>query len=391
VLTSQIEKYKSLIGDVDSQLKMTRDWYGATTDAVLNNNPKSKINLSTDEVNLYKEFDNDRNGVKYQEYINKLKKQYPDITTEGLPNQGGIATRTTVESPQVREARNHLAKYINTKNKVDEGKSNFLKFARTDVIDSDAIKFDKKDSEYIANELLKNTTGLQIFDDEGKNLASEKLEGKGISWFDGSGDNYSFSFANGDLPKYIQRYGVKMNVNMAGPSTKLGNGNPVVEVTFSDPTGNIPSNKKYYIPVNKQVSKTISSKYSNNPNPEVRKLSGYIGDDEANYIRSQFLAPSYNRTFGKEGSEPYEHIVNVTSRDGRKIPLIVTNVSDGDENHFTVFMRKTDGSLAPFPIVQLDAEGKPLLNDKGQTIPANRIQGNFANAEDFIQQFQAQR
>jgi len=54
-------------------------------------------------------------------------------------------------------------------------------------------------------------------------------------------------------------------------------------------------------------------------------------------------------------------------------------------------MRKTDGSLAPFPIVQLDAEGKPLLNDKGQTIPANRIQGNFANAEDFIQQFQAQR
>lgn len=388
---------------LDSDLNQRRTWYQQSLEATLNNKV-SGVTVSSNDVALYKEFDNDRDAAKLKKRIAELNYQLthdaigqkipvsaktalkPFTSTKRLPGETDAAynTRMAAQDKKVKDhqakwesvekelkaAQQKLNSYLSVKSRVDKGRDAFLSSIRKDVIDNDAISLNDKDSDDAVNLILSNTQGLRLFDNEGKNTSSITVDGKGLSWGLPGSDDYNLTFADNSLVDYMNNSGTKMKVVRFAPTTKIGSGNAVVEVRFEDPTGEIPANRSYYVELNPHLQKDLATKFKDNKNVGVAKIAESILDDEANEIRRQIIQPSVNQSLGQSGYEPGSFTIFVTSTDGRKIPLKVTKFNEGGANHLNVTMEDKDGNTVPFP-------------------STNGIPGFFNGVEDFITQFKA--
>lgn len=370
ILNVEKNQIKQNLPKIQSDLNARRKWYQGSVDAVLSNNPNAKkdaasgtvaADLTQDEVSLYKEFESDRAGEKMRQDIINLEKKFPKISD---PTEGAHARATSggtmIDSPQVKAAKDKLQNYLQVKKKVDERRDNFLAQIRYTPIDTDAIQLSKDDSKVISDMVFANLQGVKLFDNTG-NKATKlgDLEGKGINWPWKDSDDYRMSFVDdkNNLLNYISRENVTTHIEQVGNTTKIGSGNALLKVRFSDPNGQIPETS-FYLEVTPELQKQIGTKMSQSKNPEVQKIASSLLDDEGNEIRRQLINPSMQRVAGQsEGTDPVTTIVYI--RNGAsKIPLQVTRLSGSDGNtHLNITATTADGQQIPLPGTQSGVPG----------------------------------
>lgn len=345
---------------VQSDLNDRRNWYKTSVEATLTNHKASGVNLTPEEIKLYKEYEKDKGGSSITKQINAKNEEVTKLIGSRIEVTGtkwdkmSVGERQKVieynqklpdlikqKKEEAFQLQQKLDKLIDTKAKVDLGRDNFLKELRKDIIDSDAINLGTKDKATVGKQLFSNTTGYELFDGFGNATASVELEGKGISWFAPTEDNFNMSFADGSLKRYIDRYNVGVNVHRIANSTKIGNGNAVAEVTFDDPTGNIKKNKTYYITLTPEMQRDIGNRFKNHANPEVVGIANQFLDDEGNNIRRQLMRPHVNRVIGNsDGEESGQFKIHVKNSKGNTVPLNVTSFTEGGMTHFHITNEK---------------------------------------------------
>jgi len=339
-----------------SNLNEKRGYYKLATDAVLSNNPKSTVSLSKDEVDLYKEFDKDRDAKKFKESIANLKKQYPD---KEVSTDRGKDIKY-VEDPIVVRAKEKLQKYLSTKSRVDQGREDVFSEIRKSYISTDAIVPNKKENDEVVAMLLNNTQGLQLYDDAGKKASADAFGGTLEKIFGGAGYTMNFQGTN-SLKDYIELNDVGVNIEQIGGTTAIGNGTAVIKVTFDDKTGGIPKGKPFYISTSPEMQKDIATKFKTHKNPAVAAIANNIGDDEANSIRNQLATPATRGIIDRD--QPFRMITIVDNK-GNKIPLKVVEGKNG-------LLNITSQNDIPF--LRVD----------------DNMPGSFKGSEDFIQQLKA--
>lgn len=354
-----------------------------TTDAVLNNTGEynNKPNITENEKKLYNEFMVDRNdpkGIKFQENIEELKKLYPPLLKKGS-NKDNIFSSVYEDSPQVAQAKQKLANYKTIKSKVHTAGDAYLsEVRRGDKINENAVELSAKDSQNMADMIMDNPNGLQLYSSDWHSMDGKQIDEKGLAWL--KHDNYSMSFGptgsglKGNLVDYMNKHGVTMNVHKVGNSTDVGNGNAILEVSFNDPDNIISSVDKYYIVANKEMNTKLGSIFRSSTDVGVSKVGSDILNDEANDIRKQLLQlPSFNRQNGTDGYDGTTTIF-VTNANGQKIPLNVSKFNVGDETKLRVTMTQS-GKEIPLPAIRstgLDNTG--IFN--GIRDLTDQIQGN---------------
>jgi hypothetical protein len=298
---------------VEGELSQRREWYNRTSEMALYNK-----GLSEGERKLYQEFDGDRDGTKFLQHIQDLKKTYPDEVT--VDSEYGTQFRT--EHPEIVNLRKKHREYLNTKKKVDGYRDSVLKELRTSYIKSDAIIPNDQESKDLRDIILANPTGMVLYNTSGERV-NMNLDGQGIKW----NDEYTTSMDGaGGFPDYVQRYGTKLQIDRVAASTNLGGGGPVLQVTIkNDPGGNFKDGEVLYIKGNTALQKALVSKFKGHKNPEVAKIAGDIGDEEANAIRTQIYNPNTTGVMGLEDKKT----IFVTDRNGNKKPLYVTELDNG--------------------------------------------------------------
>jgi hypothetical protein len=320
---------------LESDLNDRRTWYRASTEA-------ATAKLTPDEKEMYKTY-TDKGVETIRGEIEQLRRKFPDKKVGDLTDKAGLSANQTVQSPQVVEANKKLQKYIAIKNKINGGREAFLQTLRKDHVDEDGILMGKQDSEHVQDIILSNPTGLQLYDNAGDKTDGIDLSQVGTKWgifgkLDNKGENNkNFTFADGSLSDYIRNSGTKIITKSIAPTTKLGNGNPVLRVQFDDPTGEIPKDKDYYIVTTPQLAKQIAGKFKTNKNPEVASIANNIDDDLANSIRNQLAKPNIG--------QDQRFLLKVPDNQGNTLPLNVTKI----DNHYNVTFTNQDGAEIPLP------------------------------------------
>lgn len=361
-------KYNQLNKDlpkVMSELDERRKYYNLSTEAALSNNPNAgETVLTKQEVELYNQWANDREGTKHYQEMLKVKPRVtsdPDIIKEDAA-QGKTDKYLSLKKP--------YDAYMAVKKKVDEKRNTFLQNVRTNPVVGDAINLNEADSKAVGNIIFSNTQGYRLYDQNGKPTSGE-LDGNGISLF--NRDNTKFTFTGNQLSNYIKDNKVKVHVEQAANGIRLGTGNAVVKVSFEDPNGEI-DKRPYYIELTPEMQRTIGSKFLNHKNPEVAKIASNMLDDEGNYIRKQLITPNPNRvnSEGVNNFDPIETTIYLRNGD-QQVPIYVTKFISADGvDHLNMQMMK-DGKLVPVPL--------------NPNLPNSGIPGWFKNDEDFIRQY----
>jgi hypothetical protein len=409
----QLLKRKNL---AESELNLRRKYYEMSAQVALTNHESGgNVTLTPEQIELYKKYENDKEGnwynKKLQEITSKIrdnkltredfdgKNYYRSASGKLIEVDGNLsptdrdrivkefgelkpvtnpdeldttvknrlkATRDTKLKEELYKTEKEWDKYKKAREIVNTRRQEFLKTMRQDIIDTDAIQLGDKDRQEVADIILANTSGLKLFDAYGR-PTDKSLEGKGISWFNPTGDNYRLSFADNSLKDYMDKYNVKMEVLKVGNTTNLGSGNAIAEVMFKDNTGGI-DGKVHYLELTPEVQKRLGDKFKTAPNKDVASIASNMVDDEANSIRTQLMKPSSNRALGKQDKEEAVFTIQVSGPDGNKIPLNVTRFTDGTSNHLFI----------------TDSNGRPMPTRNG-------TEGFFNGIDDFIIQFREQR
>lgn len=360
---AKTSKEKALLErkQLDSDLGVRRDWYSKTEEAVLSNNPRAGTPLSTDEIKIYNDFKDDRDGKQYLAFLAKQKSNLFEYM-KAHPESADV------KIDEINAYSDRWEKYLAAKGRVEKNKRTFLSsVAEGNVIDTDAIVPNQKDSDAIKDLMFSNPTGLQLYDEDGK-ITNRKLDNKGL----GKGEsNMSFSGTD-NLIDYVNKHAdqVTMKVTKVGNTTKLGNGNAIAEIRFTDKNGEIPA-KPYYVVLSPEIQKSLGSRFSANKNPDVAKVGNKLNDNEGNNIRNQILNPTINNYIGQDNNTEKEFNISVPNAQGDKVQLTVTRFPNSSK--INVQMSK-DGKLMPFP-----------FGSKTQT---SGIPGMFNSIDNFIDNYQ---
>jgi hypothetical protein len=356
-LNAQKEALQRENQDVSAQLGLRRVWYKNSTNAALANTPVTGLSLTPQQVEIYKQHANDIDGSKQIAEINKLRQQYPDVITGTTSTDVGANDVNVYGlSPQVKAATDKYNEYLGIKKAVDSGRQKFLESLRSDILNSDAIQVGDKENKIITDMMMQNPQGLTLYDQNYKSTAGIPIKSGFLSKFNkevlnGAIGNLGFEGTD-DLSSYMRLNGVKMKVEQIGNSSKLGNGNSVAKVYFEDPKGNIPQ-QPYYIVLSDEIQRGVSNVFKGHKNPEVAKIGYSIGDEQANAIRKQLAnAPSINRALKNDGGkEPYTFTIYVNAANGKRVPLSVTKITEGEQDHYSVSGLK-NGKEVPLPRIQ---------------------------------------
>lgn len=401
-LKVQKESYEANLPKIQSDLNQRRAWYKASTEAALGNNEAARKDkdgdlaelLTPEEIKIYNE--GEAGMKKRQEEARKYLATANEINLKVAQNgyktqqerQAAIKLMDSyrekatalglVPGMTVNTKTKAFDNYYTIKKKVDERRDNFLSQMRYSAIDTDAIKVGKDDSEAIANMIFNNPVGTKLYDSGGNRTdrvyPKGILEGKGISWFNPKGDDYSMTTAQDDsnLFAYIKKNNVKVNIEQVGNTTKIGSGNAVVQVSFDDPTGQI-GKKSFYIELTPELQKQIGTRLSTTAKDDgVKTIASSLLDDEANDLRRQLITPTVQQTAGAKGFDPATYNVFV-SNGNSKIPFQVTKfVGEDGQVHLNV-TGSQNGVQVPLP-----------------NTPSG-IPGWFNGAEDFMQYIKSQR
>lgn len=388
---SKLEKDRLI---TQSEVDQKRKLFTTATDAALASHPSARgedIPLKPDEIALYKKFEDDKDGAKFQKHIQELQAKYPDMLD---PNEGGhsraIGGGRMIESPQVKEAKDTWEKYRKISSRVNKFKDNFIRKIGSDVITDNAIQPNETESLEAGKILFANPTGFQLFENYNNAKVNGVTSNTGSKWFgdsyNGPGSGSELSLANGDLQKYIERNNVKVKVLQIGNSTKLGNGNAVVKVQFDDPNGKLTTDP-YYVTVNREVQRDLATKFKGSKNPEVAQVAKDLDDDELIDIRTQFTQPSINRTLGVGNKfEPGSFTVLLNDGKGGKAPVLVTPFTEGGTDHFQVrlldkagnLIKDEKGNYKHLPR-QRDEKGNPIGGTDGFFNGFNDFSTNWKN------------
>lgn len=379
----QKEALQTQLPIVRSNLNARRKWYQTTDEQVLANNPNSKLagdsDLTSEEIALYKKFENDPKAGKLRKEIenNALGYAFPEANTGPYSTKVGEWLSSIGTSGDEHEGmRKELTKYIEVKNKVNKRRDNYLAKLRYNPVETDAVNVGLEDGKAIAAMMFSSPQGLKLFTNGGE--SADKLgsmDSKGISWFSPKGDNYKMSFADNQLLEYMIKNKVTPIVEQVGNTTKIGTGNAVVKITFDDPNGGIPKSP-FYIEVTPELQKQIASRLSTNKDVGVKGIAAKMQDDEANDLRRQLITPTMQRTVGKTDElDPVTFTILVNSKDGgQKIPFQVTKFAAADgTDKLNITGESPTGERIPLPNTQ---SGTP---------------GWFNGADDFIEYIKAQR
>lgn len=355
------ERVNQLLVEKADDLKFRRTVYGNATLAAITNSSSSMDAtrgdkpLEPNEVALYRAFEEDRDGKMLLQQIKGEGAKifsgetgpYSNRVSRWLDN---LTEYNTEQGRKVNELRNKYDDYLKVKKKVDDRRQTYLQNLRYNAIDTDMALLSKKDSDFIGNLIASNPQGLKMFDGGGNPSDKIVLDGKGISWFNHTGDNIPMSFNNGELGKYIEENGVGVKVEGVGNTTKIGTGNALVKLRFNDPTGQIPSSP-FYLEVTPELQKSIGTRLAKDKNEDVKSIGTGLLDGEANNIRRQLINPSTQRTVGTlDKFEPTTSTVYVNVGN-KKVPLIVSKYanSDGSDNLYVTY-KDENGNEVPLPL-----------------------------------------
>lgn len=373
--------------EITSSLNSRRTWYKNSIEAALSNHPSSKPkddkeNLTKEEINLYKEFENDRNAQKIMKDIenSSLGFVFPSV------NQGAYINKLTQalgninpSDPENTKLRNKLTDYLRIKAKVDKRRDTYLESIRSTPIDTDAIQLGAEDSKAVTNMIFSNPQGLKLFNSLYEPTDKIEIDGKGINFFgvnnrkDKPSDNFGVTFTDNELLQYMAEHNVTVDVQQVGNTTKLGSGNALAKLIFKDENGELGA-APYYVELTPELQKSIGTRlaYNNKQKPEVQKIASSILDDEANNLRKQFITPSTQRTVGTLNE--FEPITTTVYLDlgNQRLPLEVRKFAGSNgKDHLSVTRTNKKGEQVP---LDFGSGGMP---------------GKFNGVEDFIQQWRA--
>lgn len=360
------------LSKVGSELSQRDVWYKASTEAALTNAVASKkdsdgdiaADLTPEEVKLYKDY---IQGKSTQWVGNHSKLEELQDFVKGIKSIYGSGPSDKWAAGQIEL----LKKVEGVKSKVDQRRDNFLAQMRYTPIDTDAIQLGEQDSKIVSQILFSNPQGLKLYDNTGNKTDKLSLEGKGISWFNPKGDNYSMSTTDNSLLNYMVKHNVTPMVEQVGNTTKIGTGNAIVKVIFKDPNGEIPKTP-FYVEVTPELQKQMGTILSKNKNPDVQRIAGSLLDDEANSIRRQLITPTVQRTAGKKGIDPATYTIYIDNGNQR-VPFQVTKfVAEDDQVHYNI-TGAINGVQTPLPNTQ------------------SGIPGWFNGPDDFINYIKSQR
>jgi hypothetical protein len=369
------------IPKITSDLNARRKWYQGSVDAALSNNPNALKDLEgsstplpkleDNEVSLYREFDNDREGKAFQNKITQLEKQYPWIQK---PGEGGAAKARTggtlIENPIVTEAKAKLKEYLKVKDKVNERRSNFLAQVRYSPFETDAIQVGKEGATYVAQSLFKDLQGVKFFDHTGNKAGKITIGDK----------EFEVTGVDNTLQNFMIDNSITPIIEQVGNTTAIGTGNAIVKLNFKDKEGKVTMNP-VYAELTPELQKKIGAKLSTDKNPEVNKIANSLLDEEGNSIRNQLATPTIGKTAGISGN--YDPVkFNIFIGEGnQKVPFEVSKFISADgKDHLLI--TGTDATTG----LQI-----PLGQKDSRFLPESGIPGWFNGAEDFINYIKKQR
>lgn len=330
-LKAEKQKLESAIVQDNSDLGQRRHFYKVSTDRAL-------INLTQGEKDIYNSLPQDKGEEILTKELKEARKKYPTKLKEGISNNDNIFSSSYEETrPEVIAAQQKLQRYKEIKNKVDAAREEVLATLRKDHIDEDGIKLSKKDSEIVSSMILAEPTGLEHFDNAGQSTKDIRLDKKGLAWGRPDSDNESFSFADGNLSRYIENSGTTMEVISIAPSTALGNGNGVAKVRYNDPNGEIPKDKEFYIALTPKLAKQLSTKFKDDANPEIANIAYNMGNDLFNSVRNQVATANTG--------EKQNFTITIQTPANNSISLNTTKV----DGHLFVTIPTANGKNIPLP------------------------------------------